>query len=248
MMHQLLHWPSCFQDDLWPFALDHAVNVWNHLPQSRSGLSPIELFTRTKWPHHDLISNAKVWGCPVYVLDPTLQDGKRLPKWTPKSHLGMYMGSSPSHSETVARILSLETGYVSAQYHVVYDELFSSVQGTLTEELFDHARWYKLLRLGYSCDVDVDDNEGRPIPFHDHYEQFMGPDHESDSDHDAESSAPHPGSLVTDLEFIPPPSLVPEGDPPPEGADVGTSDMVPVGPDDPPLTHLDPILEEPEVT
>ena len=253
MMHQLLHWPSCFQDDLWPFALDHAVNVWNHLPQSRSGLSPIELFTRTKWPHHDLISHAKVWGCPVYVLDPTLQDGKRLPKWTPKSHLGMYMGSSPSHSETVARILSLETGYVSAQYHVVYDELFSSVQGTLTEELFDHARWHKLLRLGYSCDVDVDDDEGRPIPFHDHYEQFMGPDHDSDSDHEVESEPlPHPGSLVTDLEFIPPPSLVPEGDPSPEGADVGTSDvdsdMVPVGPDDPPLTHLDPILEEPEVT
>ena len=80
MMHQLLHWPSCFQDDLWPFALNHAVNVWNHLPQLRSGLSPIELFTRTKWPHHDLIGNAKVWGCPVYVLDPTLQDGKRLPK------------------------------------------------------------------------------------------------------------------------------------------------------------------------
>ena len=113
--HQLLHWPSCFQDDLWPFALDHRVNVWNYLPQSQSGLSPIELFTRTKWPHHNLISNAKVWGCPVYVLDPILQDGKRLPK----SHLGMYVGSSPSHSDTITRFLSLETGYVSAQYHSI---------------------------------------------------------------------------------------------------------------------------------
>ena len=115
MMHQLLYWPSCFQDDLWPFALDHAINVWNHLP-SQSGLSPspIELFTRIKWPHHDLISNAKVWGYPIYVLDPTLQDSKCLPKWTLKSHLGMHMRSSPAHSETVAQILSLKTGYVSA--------------------------------------------------------------------------------------------------------------------------------------
>ena len=119
-----------------------------------------------------------------------LANGKHLPKWTPKSHLGMYMGSSPSYSEMVARILSLETGYISAQYHVVYNEVFSSVQGTLTEELFDHAQWYKLLRLGYSCNVDVDHNEGRPIPFHDHYEQFMGPDYNSDSDIEADPTAP----------------------------------------------------------
>ena len=126
------------------------------------------------------------------------------------------------------------------------------MQGTLTKELFDHAHWHKLLCVGYSCDADVDNNEGQPIPFHDHYEQFMGSDHQPDSDVDADTiPVSHLGSLVTDLEFIPPPSLVPEGDPPPEGADDGTSDMVPVRPDDPPLTHLDPILEdnhEPEVT
>ena len=253
MMHQLLHWPSCFQDDLWPFVLDHTVNVWDHLPQPWSGLSPIELFTQTKWPHHNLISNAKVWGCPVYTLDPMLQDGKWLPKWTPMSHLGMYMGSSPSYSETVTWSLGLETGYVSAQYHVIYDELFSSVQGILTEDLFDHACWYKLLHLEYSCEADVDNDEGHPIPFHDHYDQFMGSNHEPDSDVEANNTPPpsHPGSLVTDLEFIMPPSLVAEGDHPPERVHDGTSDMVPVGPDDPPLTHLDPILEDshkPKVT
>ena len=94
--------------------------------------------------------------------------------------------------------------------------------------------------MGYSHDADVDDNEGWPIPFHDHYEQFMGSDHDPDSDVDANTTpVTHPGSLVSDLKFIPTLSLVPEGDPPPEGANDGTSDMVPVGPDDPPLTHLD---------
>ena len=31
MMHQLLHWPDCFNANLWPFALEHAVHLWNHL-------------------------------------------------------------------------------------------------------------------------------------------------------------------------------------------------------------------------
>ena len=32
MMHQLLHWPQEFDADLWPFAMAHAVHIWNHLP------------------------------------------------------------------------------------------------------------------------------------------------------------------------------------------------------------------------
>ena len=79
----------------------------------------------------------------------------------------------------------------------------------------------------------------------------MGSNHETDSDADLSPRVPLPGSLVADLEFVPPQSLVPEGDLPPEGVRDGTSDMVPVGSDDPKLTHLDPILEvnpEPEVT
>ena len=81
----------------------------------------------------------------------------------------------------------------------------------------------------------------------------MGSNHEPESDVKVDNMPPasHPGSLVTNLKFIPPPSLVPEGDLPPEGVPDGSSDMVPVGPDDPLLTHLDPILEDsykPKVT
>ena len=31
------------------------------------------------------------------------------------------------HSSTIGRILNLTTGFVSPQYHVVYDDLFSTV-------------------------------------------------------------------------------------------------------------------------
>ena len=34
MLHQLLHWPDAFDEALWPFALEHAVYLWNHPPKS----------------------------------------------------------------------------------------------------------------------------------------------------------------------------------------------------------------------
>ena len=104
MMHQLIHWPAQFDAALWPFALEHAVYIWNNLPATRSGLTPAELFAGIKLPSNDAISNARVWGCPVFVLDPKLQDGKKLPKWSKRALQGVYLGVSPHHSTTVGEI------------------------------------------------------------------------------------------------------------------------------------------------
>ena len=100
-----------------------------------------ELFTGTKQAPNSVLSNARVWGCPAYVLDPKLQDGHKLPKWMKRSHLGMNLGVSDSHSDTVGRILNLETGAITPQYHLVYDELFTTCYGAYTAGLFDAERW-----------------------------------------------------------------------------------------------------------
>ena len=145
LVHLLIHWPTEFKADLWPFAMEHAVYLWNHLPKESTGLSPFEHFTSQKQHHDDIITRSKVLFCPVYVLDPTLQDGKRLPKWTKRSRLGMCLGNSQQHSTHIGRILNLTTGAVSPQCHVVCDECFSSVHGFLTNEVFDQAEWDELL-------------------------------------------------------------------------------------------------------
>jgi hypothetical protein len=75
--------------------------------------------------------------CLAYVLDPKLQDGKKLPKWTPLSHRGQYLGLSPNHSTLVGRILNLHTGSVSPQFHVVHDNLFTTVPNTENGSIFD---------------------------------------------------------------------------------------------------------------
>jgi len=203
MMHQLVHWPAEFDPSLWPFALEHAVHIWNNMPKETGGLTPNELFAGIKLPQNDAILRSRVWGCPVYVLDPKLQDGKKLPKWKPRSRLGMYLGISPGHSTTVGRVLNIDTGYVLPQYHLVFDELYHTVNGELSDESFDADLWNTLLTLqGLEKADDRTDVTGDEIPFDDNFEEF----NQSDPD-------PDPGPLIS----------VPEGDEDSDSDSVGTS-------------------------
>ena len=99
---------------------------------------------------------------------------KWLPKWTKKSHLGMCVGHSSVHASSVGRVLSLETRFISPQCHIVYDEMFHSVQGELTKDPFNEILWTKLLTLGHSRVVDPtnEDDEGEVVPFHDFHDNL----------------------------------------------------------------------------
>ena len=113
---------------LWPFALTHAAYLWNMLPNSNNGLRPCEIYSGTKMDHNVLLSE-KIWSCPAYVLDPKLQDGKKLPKWDPRTRQGQYLGRSPKHASSVGLIRNLNTGFISPQFHVIYDTQFQTVSG-----------------------------------------------------------------------------------------------------------------------
>ena len=126
MIHAALRWPSASDRELWPLALDHAAYLHNHTPIQSSGRSPEEIWTQTASSHTSLL-HAKVWGCPVYVLDPRLQDGKKIPKWQPKSRRGQYVGASPLHASSVGVVRNLQTNNLSPQFHVVYDNFFETV-------------------------------------------------------------------------------------------------------------------------
>ena len=126
MVHASLHWPNNSSTDtsrLWGFAMEQAVFNWNHLPNKAIGnFTPMELLTGMKSDHHDW-NRVKTWGCPVFVLDPTLQDGKKLPKFQRRSRMGQNLGFSKEHSSLTGLVRNLRTNYVSPQFHVVYDEL-----------------------------------------------------------------------------------------------------------------------------
>jgi hypothetical protein len=65
MVHAAVHWPSNGFDNvrLWPLAIQHAVWLFNHVPNRVTGLTPLEVFTKTKSDHRD-IQRAHVWGMP----------------------------------------------------------------------------------------------------------------------------------------------------------------------------------------
>ena len=63
----------------------------------------------------------------MYALHPKLTiAGGKIPKWEPRSKRGQYMGIDPNHAETVPLVRNLKTGYLSPQYHVVFDDWFET--------------------------------------------------------------------------------------------------------------------------
>ena len=74
------------------------------------------------------IKHYHIFGCPVYILDSGLQSNpKGVPKWEPRSRLGIYVGHSPAHAGSVGLVLNPKTGLVSPQFNIVYDDQFSTV-------------------------------------------------------------------------------------------------------------------------
>jgi hypothetical protein len=133
MQHAALHWPAEFEEELWPFAMDCAGWIWNNMPQREGGLTPFELLSGVAGGSGNL-NQARVWGFPTYVLDPKLQDGKKIPKWKARARRGQFLGMSTAHASTVGLIRNLVTQYVSPQFHVVYDELFQSIANSGTDD------------------------------------------------------------------------------------------------------------------
>jgi len=164
LQHAIL-WPERADLKLWPFAMDHAIYLWNNLPKEDGALSPIEVFTGVKTDNYEHIAHSHVWGCPVYVLDPKLQDGKKLPKWEPRARRGMYLGVSSQHStSTIARVLNLRTGHISPQFHMVFDDKFSTINNQESSGLVDPARfdadsWERLVESGYELYLDPEEQD-----------------------------------------------------------------------------------------
>jgi hypothetical protein len=153
MIHFAMHWPQVAETNLWPFAVDHAVYLWNRIPNKSTKLAPIDIFTTLLHFGNNDLQRLHVFGCPVYVLDPSLQDAKKLPKWSRRSRRGIYLGLSKIHSSNVHLVLHPETGHISPQYHLVFDDTFSTVY---SDGQFDADVWNSLVTSNLERHSDAD--------------------------------------------------------------------------------------------
>lgn len=126
LLHAAIRWPDVSDPQLWPMAVDHAVYVYNRIPDPHTGLSPIDILSGVKW-QVERLHDIHVFGSPTYVLDPTLQDGKKLPRWSPRTRRGAFLGVSKRHASSAPLILNLQSGSISPQYHCVFDDWFTTV-------------------------------------------------------------------------------------------------------------------------
>ena len=170
MIHSAIHWPDAADASLWPMAVSYAVHIHNHVPQDSNGLSPIDVFTKTRNPTRRLL-DLYVWGSPTYVLDKVIADGKKLPRWKPRSTRRMFMGLSPLHSSKAPLVLNLETGFISSQFHVVHDDTFATVVSTPSSiPDFTSAVWKEL--FGNATHYLSDDYDALELPADEDAAQF----------------------------------------------------------------------------
>ena len=123
----------------------------------------MDLITWSTVPRN-VLKDLHVWGSPCFVLDPKLESGAKIPKWDPRSTVGMNLGYSPKHASTVPLVLNVETGAISSQFHLVFDDLFTTVSSDSAKDQqpLDHEEWNKLLDDGglYSIVFDETEDEG----------------------------------------------------------------------------------------
>jgi hypothetical protein len=152
LLHAMHRWPSAVTINLWPYALRYVNAVYNATPALKSGKSPLKCFNGTAVRPKVLNFHPPL--CPVYVMHNGLQgSGSRPNKWVRRSRCAVYLGNSPRHSRLVALVLSLLTGYASAQFHLKHDDFFETDRDL---SVLPKSQWQEL------AGITPEEMEGKP--------------------------------------------------------------------------------------
>ena len=129
LLHGMRMWPQMIDSMFWPFAIKAAAERMNSLNVNLDGTTPESIFYGVPIENIPVKSFHTLF-CPCYVLDSGLHNAGGIgpPKWEPRSHIRVYLGHSPFHAGNVALVFNPSTGHVSPQYHVVFDDDFTTVQ------------------------------------------------------------------------------------------------------------------------
>ena len=120
LLHESVHWKYGAAADLWLMEINYAMYNRTQI----NGFCPAVFFGSMVPRHH--LKDLHIWRCPVFVLDPNLQHGQELSRWEPRSLQGMFVGLSFVHASDVPLALNLDSGTITAQFHVVFGDLFTT--------------------------------------------------------------------------------------------------------------------------
>ena len=128
LVHGMQMWPTMIDSMFWPFAMKALAERHNKMQIDVMGQTPESILHNVQIEDIPVKSYHTLF-CPTCVLDACLQSsgGAGPPKWEPCSRIGVYLGHSPFHAGNIALLCNPNTGRVIPQYHVVFDNDFTTV-------------------------------------------------------------------------------------------------------------------------
>jgi hypothetical protein len=125
LLHAMACWPGIITEEFWSYSYKVAAHQHNDLPSCKSPTTPYKLFTMQDDTFRP--TNYRVFGCPAYVLDPSLADSNPRGKWRNRCYASVYVGVSIVHASNVAMIYNPATSLTSLAYYCLYDKDFTTV-------------------------------------------------------------------------------------------------------------------------
>lgn len=124
LIHAMLLWPDIIKEQLWPYTIHLSFNLHNCTP-GPSGFSSEEIFTGIKGRLH--LPNFHPFGCPVFVLDPTLQQGHKIPRWWPCWCLSWIISLSCFIGPPCLK-RTTNTGLISPPFHIIFEDYLTTTK------------------------------------------------------------------------------------------------------------------------
>ncbi len=123
LLYGMRMWPQMVDQIFWPFA----IYAMNSLHIDTEGNTPESKFYGVNIENIP-VKTFHTMFCQCYVQDSRLHTAGSigLPKWEPRSNICVYLWHSPLHAGSVALFYNPSTGHVSPQYHVVFDNDFTT--------------------------------------------------------------------------------------------------------------------------
>jgi hypothetical protein len=117
ILHASMHWKDGIDASLWHQAVTYDNHVYN--TTSKDGVCTTDTFIGSAVSRQRLMD--------MHVPDPKIQQGEKLPRWELQSKRGMFLGQSQKNASEVPLVLNLGTRSIITQFHVVFDDLFTTV-------------------------------------------------------------------------------------------------------------------------
>ena len=154
LLHGMYRWPEVIKPTLWPYAVKVASENRNRFYCNKNGGTALEKLSLTQSTFKDELKFSHTFGCPCYTLNSRLADGNKISKWGSRVCVGCYLGQSTQHTGSVALVLNPQTGHVSPQFHVVFDDKLTTINAICKG--FQPDEWAKLCATSSETAPEVD--------------------------------------------------------------------------------------------